>query len=196
MKDTRNLVVWAVLTAIIVLMGFTPLGYLKLGVIEITLITIPVIVGACTTGKIGGLILGGVFGLTSFIQCFGMSAFGSMLLSINPVFAGIVCIVPRMIMGFLCGLIFEKVKGKGRFLVASISAPLLNTILFTGGLLLFYGNSEYVQGMISESGGTVLKFLVAFIGINGIVEAVVCAVAGTAITAAVYKVYSKKRNGR
>ena len=77
-NKTRKLTQMALLTAIILLMAFTPLGYLRTGVVEITFIMIPVVVGAILMGPGAGAILGGVFGLTSFIQCFGMSALGPM----------------------------------------------------------------------------------------------------------------------
>ena len=44
-----------------------------------------VVIGAIILGPTAGAILGGVFGITSFIQCFGISAFGTLLFGINPV---------------------------------------------------------------------------------------------------------------
>lgn len=87
--NTTYMVEMALLIAIILIMAFTPIGYIKTFGLEITLIVVPVAVGAVVLGPTAGAILGGVFGLTSFIQCFGMSAFGAMLLSINP--AGTFC---------------------------------------------------------------------------------------------------------
>lgn len=76
-EKTRKLVQMAILIAVMLILAFTPLGYLKVGAIEITFMTIPVVVGAIILGPTAGAVLGGVFGLTSFIQCFGMSAFGA-----------------------------------------------------------------------------------------------------------------------
>ena len=81
--STKFLVEMALLVAIILIMAFTPLGYIKTAGIEITLIVVPVAVGAVTLGPAAGAILGGVFGLASFLRCFGLNAFGAMLLSIN-----------------------------------------------------------------------------------------------------------------
>ena len=81
--STKYLVEMALLVAIILLMAFTPIGYIKTAGLEITLIVVPVAVGAVTLGPTAGAILGGVFGITSFIQCFGMSQFGALLLGIN-----------------------------------------------------------------------------------------------------------------
>lgn len=64
--STKFLVEMALLVAIILIMAFTPLGYIKTAGIEITLIVVPVAVGAVTLGPAAGAILGGVFGLASF----------------------------------------------------------------------------------------------------------------------------------
>ena len=74
-KRINKLVQLGLLTAIVILMAFTPLGYLRTAGLEITFIMIPVIVGAILLGPGAGALLGGVFGLTSFVQCFGMSPF-------------------------------------------------------------------------------------------------------------------------
>ena len=195
MKNTRTLVIYALLTAIIILMAITPIGYFKVGVLEITFITIPVIVGAILLGKKAGAFLGAVFGITSFVQCFGMSAFGATLLSINPILTFILCFVPRLLMGYLCGLIFELLnKNRGGkkivpFAAASLSGALLNTILFTTALILMFGSSEYIQGI--RGGMNIAAFVAAFVGINGVTEALVCSVVGTAVSKAVYKFVNK-----
>ena len=66
--STKYLVEMALLVAIILLMAFTPIGYIKTAGLEITLIVVPVAVGAVTLGPTAGAILGGVFGITSFIN--------------------------------------------------------------------------------------------------------------------------------
>ena len=97
----------AVLAGIVVFMAFTPIGYLKLGTVEMTFIMIPVAVGAITLGEKSGAFLGLVFGISSFIQCFGLSPFGASLLAINPLYTFIMCLVPRVLMGYLCGVIYK-----------------------------------------------------------------------------------------
>lgn len=182
-----RLVLTALLTALIIVMAFTPLGYLKAGAIEITFITIPVIIGAVLLGPVGGLFLGAVFGITSFIQCFGMSTFGVALFSVSPLHTAIVCIVPRVLMGWLTAVIFKAVSSKDKtsfvqYLVASIAGPLLNTILFTGTLLLLFNNAPIIIQLKEQFGSTnVMAFAAAFVGVNGLIEAGVCAVLGTAL---------------
>jgi len=202
MKTTTNfstvkMVQLALFTAIILLMAFTPIGYIKTFGLEITLIVIPVTVGAIVLGPTNGAILGGIFGLTSFIQCFGLSAFGAMLLSINPVGTFIVCVVPRVLMGWLTGLIFKAMNRNKSirllsYPLASLAGPLLNTILFMTTLMIFFYNTDYIQGFATAMGTTnVIAFVIAFVGVNGLVEAGVNFIAGTAISKSI-DVFTKR----
>lgn len=192
--NTKTLVLYALFTAIIVLMTFTPLGYLRVGGIEITFLSIPVAIGAIMLGPVAGAVLGGIFGLSSFLQCFGLSAFGSTLFNINPIFTFILCVIPRILMGYFSGLIFAQTKKRTDsilpFGLAAIAAPVLNTVLFVGGLILLFGQSDYIQDM--QGGSSVLQFMVVFIGLNGLVEAAVGTVVGTAVSKAVYS-FAKRR---
>ena len=66
---TLGLVQVALFAALIIIMAFTPfLGYIPLGFTRATIIHIPVIMGSILLGPRKGAILGGVFGLTSFIN--------------------------------------------------------------------------------------------------------------------------------
>lgn len=109
---TQQMVQLAILVAIMLIFAYTPLGYLKVGAIEITFMVLPVAIGAILLGPICGAILGGLFGLTSFIQCFGASPFGALLLSLNPITTFITCMVPRILCGWLSGLIFQALLRK------------------------------------------------------------------------------------
>lgn len=190
----------SIFIALIILLAFTPIGYLKVGLVEITFITIPVIVGATILGFKGGLILGLVFGLSSFIQCFTGSVFGELIFSISPFSSVIVCIASRIIMGGLTGLISDlliKKNNKGTKLyphiICSICGSLLNTILFTSFLvLLYYKNPTFISFVESNglSSDNALIFMVAFVGINGLVELCV----NTIVCSAASNIYFKINN--
>ena len=49
-KQLQNMALTAVLAALVLLMSFTPLGYLKVGFVSITFLTIPVAIGAMVVG--------------------------------------------------------------------------------------------------------------------------------------------------
>ena len=65
-SSTLYMVELAMMIAIILLMSFTPLGYLRTPGLSITLLTIPVAVGAIILGPKGGAVCGFTFGATSF----------------------------------------------------------------------------------------------------------------------------------
>ena len=191
--STKFLVEMALLVAIILIMAFTPLGYIKTVGIEITLIVVPVAVGAVTLGPTAGAILGGVFGFASFLRCFGLNAFGATLLGINPFLAFLVYVPTRILVGWLTGLIYQglrktKIPYTASITVANLCCPLLNTTLFMGMLVIGFYQTEYIQSFVQTLGvSNPFWFVLAFVGINGLVEAVVCFVVGTAISAALKK---------
>lgn len=193
-KSTLYLVQMALLIAIILLMAFTPIGYIKTLGLEITLIVVPVAVGAVLMGPAGGAVLGGVFGITSFIQCFGMSPFGATLLQINPVLTFLVCVPTRILAGWIAGLVFQGMKKgkhtkKASYYVANLACPVCNTLFFMSMLCICFFQTEFIQNLAAQLGtNNVLAFVIAFVGINGLIEAIVCFVIGTAISKILVKV--------
>ncbi|MDD4715962.1 MAG: ECF transporter S component [Oscillospiraceae bacterium] len=187
MRDTGYMVRLAVLIAVILLLEFTGLGYIKVNILELTILQIPVLVGAIVLGPGAGAILGGVFGATSFFECLGKSAFGVALFAINPFYTFFVCMIPRILMGWLCGLIFRGLYrvDKTRILsygIASLAGAVLNTVFFMASLMLLFGRSDFIQSLMK--GMSVIPFVLGMVGVQGLVEAVVCFLAGTAISKA------------
>lgn len=187
-NSTANLAVTSLMAAIIVVMTFTPIGYLNIGIVEITFLMIPVAVGATICGPACGAFLGGVFGLTSFLQCFGIgrpSAFGAALLSISPISTAILCFIPRILAGLLAGLIYKAFKGKHQntsFAATSLSAGVFNTVFFVGGLIALFGTSNLSTIGLGDN---IVKIIAALVTVNAVIEWVVCLVVGLAISKAI-----------
>ena len=200
-KKIVNMTITALLTAIIAVLACTPIGFLKIGPLELTLIMIPVIIGAVTQGPAVGAFLGAVFGIVSFIQCFTGSVLGAILVSESFFKAFIVCFVPRILAGFLCGLIYSVCAKRDKkqswsLLIAGISGSLLNTVFFLGTLALLFMNMTFTPEQAASLGGldTVLNTVVSIAaGINAPIELIVCAILGTAIGKAVHTATKKIR---
>lgn len=173
----------AVLAALIILMTFTPIGYIPLGPVKMTLVTLPVAIGSIVLGKRSGLILGGVFGFTSFYTCFGMDALGNILLGVNPFYTFLMCVVPRLLCGFLPALIYDAISKKGtrRTMLAiplsGASVAIINTVLFLGSMWLFF--AENISELVGVQ--SIFGLFAAFAGTNGLIEIAVNIVVGTAI---------------
>ena len=190
-KRLAYMVELAVLLAILLMLEITGLGMFKTFGLELTILQIPVVIGAIVLGPSAGAALGCAFGLISFWECFGKSQFGVELMSINPVLTFLVCVPTRTLMGWLCGLIFraldKKLAGsKGDFVsyvVASLSGALLNTAFFMTALCLCFYHTDYIQSIASGMGsGNVLLFVVLFVGVQGLVEAALCTVVGSGVS--------------
>ena len=190
-ERTRRLVMLALLAAVLFLMAFTPLGYLKIGPLSITFNTIPVAIGAIALGPVCGAILGAVFGLTSVM---GGSALVMTLMSINPIFAGIMCFVPRILEGLLAGFIAKgfsktRIPKPVAYGATGLLTAFMNTLFFMSALVILFGGSEYVQDKWAAlaPGQNVIVFICMFVGINAVIEMASTAVVSSAVSFALYK---------
>ena len=187
------------MTGILIVMSFTPLGYFRTMGLDISLMMIPVGIGAMLIGPRAGLWLGFIFGATSFYQTMmGSSPVMMMLFNINPVFTFLLCIPTRMLMGWLTGMIFKGVHKVDRsktisYFIGGFSAAFLNTVFFMGALMLFFWNTSYIQELNASLGGlTPIMFVVAFVGVNGLLEMPASCVVGGIISKAVNRAFFKK----
>ena len=198
-KKLLKLTVNAVFIAIIAVMSFTPLGYLRLGAVEISLLAIPVAFGGAVMGVGSGALLGLAFGVSSFIQCFGMSAFGTAIMGVSPVSTFIICIIPRVLMGAGSALVYKLLKGKNvqdnvSSLISFLTAAVLNTLFFVGSFILLFGNTEFYSGLETQFATTnVIAFFAAFVGLNGLVEAVASGVFGCVVGKVISKLRSQTK---
>ncbi|MBR2851935.1 MAG: ECF transporter S component, partial [Anaerotignum sp.] len=104
--NVKDLTTLGLLTGILLVMAFTPLGYFHTFGLDISLMMIPVGIGAMLMGPKAGAWLGFIFGATSFYQAVtGASPFSAMLFNISPFHTFLLCIPTRMLMGFVTGLI-------------------------------------------------------------------------------------------
>ena len=192
--STHKLVMLAMLSAVLLVMSYTPLGYLNIGPLAISLNMIPVAIGAVALGPTGGAVLGAVFGITSFLQCVGIggtSAMGVILFEISPVLTILQRLATRALAGWLAGWVNVGMRKLTNptvsFFVTGFCAALLNTVLFMAALVLLFGNTEYLQGLMG--GKNVILFICTFVGINAVVEML----ASTLAVGAVCKVLEKTK---
>ena len=190
--ETKRLVLLAVLAGILLAMSFTPIGYLNIGPLAISLNMIPVAIGAIALGPSGGAVLGVVFGITSCLQCVGIggtSAMGVAMFEISPVLTLLQRFVPRLLAGWLAGWVYVGVNKLTNSTVASFvtgfSAALMNTVLFMTALVALFGHTEYLQNLIN--GRNILVFICAFVGINAVVEMLASTLAVGAVGTALKK---------
>ena len=181
----------AMLVAILIVLAYVnipmPMG------LSITFNMIPVAIAAIAMGLPGGMIVGGAFGLISFLQCFGIfgtSALGAALVNISPVLMFVQRFVSRLMVGEIAALVYRGMcKTKAplyvRGAVTGFSAAFFNTLFFMSLLVIFFGHTEKLAGPIAEKG--VLMYIITSVGINAVVEMAVAALVTGAACAALKK---------
>ena len=190
--DMRYLTQLALLVAVEMVMKTIGLGSVPVGPLYMSFLTVPIAVGAIVLGPMAGMILGGVFGFVSFLDAIkGASVMTSNLLAVSPVHTFVLCFGTRVLMGLCVGLVYLGMTKLCRnstvnCFATSLSAPLLNTLFFMGYIVLAFYQTEYIQSLVSAKGAVnPVMFVVLLVGFQGIVEAVVCSIAGTAVAGGV-----------
>jgi len=185
---TRKLAVTGILTAIAVILGLTPLGYIPIPPIEITLMAIPVLVGVLVEGLSTGLILGLVFGATSFLQIFlKTTPLSSLLFSVSPFRTILVVFIPRLLVPIIAWIVYKAVSGEDRepgkarsntaYALSAFAGSITNTVFFLGMMYLLYQPQAAEIALIFGTTEAGLFGALSAVGaINGIPEAIVAVI--------------------
>jgi uncharacterized membrane protein len=156
----RNMVGIALMSAIVVVLQLVG-SFIRFGPVSVSLVLIPIVVGAAVYGPAAGAVLGGTFGIVVLTQpdttaFFGISVFGTVL----------TVMAKGILAGYLAGLVFRAFGKRNTMLgvlLAAITCPVVNTGLFVVGSRLFFWD------MIQSMGGVVFLFTV-MIGVNFLAE--------------------------
>lgn len=157
----RDIVIAGVLGAVAILLGVTRLGYIPVPTAagNATIMHIPAIIGGIMQGPVVGLIVGAIFGISSFLN------------ATVPLFKDpLVSIVPRLFIGVVAWLVYVGLRRKNEYFAVGASAfigTLTNTVLVLGMAVV----RHYMTAGVALTVGIT----------NGIPEAIV----GTIVTLAV-----------
>ena len=177
----------ALLVAIQVVFTLTPLGFLPLGVMTITLMHLPTLIGAIILGPSAGAFLGFTFGISSIISANLRGTPDVMVYS--PFLSGsmwsvVIAIVPRVIFPIVTAYVYRALLKAKLFqrVSAGISAAIgtaLNTILVLSSIYLLLG--EMYATNIGVPYNTLLAAFAAVAVTNGTVEVIVAVLISVAL---------------
>ena len=191
----RDFVLLALFAAIVLLLGFTPLGMIPLPFIKMTIIHIPVILGALLLGPKYGAVLGSLFGLVSLIS----NTFSPLIplpgTANGTPLALVVCFLPRILVGVIPYYVYRAIqkvthaKKEGSIVslaVAGLSGALTNTI-FVMALIFVLFRDAYAaaKGVPADA---VLGIVLGIVGANGIPEAIGAGILVAAIGKVLFKI--------
>ncbi|WMJ22086.1 ECF transporter S component [Paludicola sp. MB14-C6] len=186
--STLKLTQLSILIALIAVLTFTPLGFIMIPPISMTILHIPVIIGAILLGPTYGGILGFSFGIMSMIRAIWSGNPGDMLFSPfasgNPLGSIVMCILPRILLGVIVGYLFlliKKADQKGyiAITVSAIIGTLLHTIMVLGCLWAFFKAFPLQQVFL------------AIVSLNALLEIASAAIFSVAICKPLFKLNNK-----
>ena len=211
-RGLKRRLILALFVALIVLLSFTPLGFIHLIFLKATTIHIPALLGAFLLGPAAGLVLGASFGLCSLLN----NSFYPGLLSFcfspfiplpgsdrGSLYALVICFLPRLILGLGAGLVggrlniqsgllttenragfFGKLRTKVPLsvLLSAALLTLLHSVLTLG--LIYLGLAPALAQSRNLDPSAVLPWLLGLVAANGLPEALVA----TLLSALLYPV--------
>jgi uncharacterized membrane protein len=183
----QNLTVNAMLIALIALMGFVPfLGFIPLGAsVSITIIHLPVLLGAALLSTRSATLLGLSFGLVSLLVVVTNPTPQPIdLFFVNP----LISVLPRILFGLFAGILFSftrrfaNLQQYGLLSLFAFLATVFHTVLVLSMLWLFA--SAELSGLF----GNLVQFIWYILSLNGLIEAMLSALLIPILTLALRRI--------
>lgn len=189
-KLRRNTLL-ALFGTIVIVQNLVPvLGNIPIGPLSITLIHITVIVAAIVLGPVQGMIIGGIWGMITFVRAFIWPTSPlAVICFTNP----LISVFPRILVGAVAGYGFlwlkKCISDRKSMVFAAMAGSMTNTLLVLGQIYLFYHNQA--PRLYAVDVRQLLPYLLGVVGTNGIPEMLLAAVTVPLIATALLKVLKK-----
>ncbi len=170
----------ALLIALIIVLQFVTSIIPPVGGFSISLVLIPIVLGAAVYGPGAGALLGGAFGAIVYINCVtGADPGGAMVFQANPVLCFLVVMGKGILAGWVSGLVYAAMKKWNphvAILCAAIVCPLVNTGTFIVCMLTFFKD---VLAAWAGGGDIIAYILTGFVLFNFVPEMIINIVFGS-----------------
>lgn len=185
--EVRKMAIIGVLAAISIMLSMTPLGFIPIGPLNLTIMHIPVIIGAVLEGPLVGIIVGLIFGFTSLLRAITMPTITNFAL-INP----LVSILPRVLIGIVAYYVYKlTIKLTKNALVSGwitgVIGSLVNTVGVLGMTYILYG-ARYAEAL-GKSASAAKTLILTLVATNGVPEAIL----GGFVVSAICVVFNKRK---
>lgn len=184
----------ALLVAILLMMNVTGIAMIPLPGQYLSIMTVPVAVGAMILGPLAGTILGTVMGCISFYTAIKtgfatltMAGYsGGLMVLINFLYT----VPTRALMGCCTGWVFKLVNRVDKtrtvsYYLGGLLAPLLNTLFFMTAFVVVLLNAPTVEALLgaellAKLQDNVVLFVAAYVGVQALIEAAAgCIISGS-----------------
>ena len=158
------------------------------GGLTLSLVLVPIVVGAVLFGPAAGALLGGVFGavVTVLVITGRAGTLSTMMWLANPVMTVLICMLKGVAAGWIAGLVAKALRRRSfvGIVVAAAVAPVVNTGLFLAGMFTVFRDVMMSFADSLGMGGTSALYfaVVVLVGINFLVELIANLVLSPAIS--------------
>ncbi len=141
-SKVKRLVGIALMMALIVVLQALSAAIPPIGGFPISLVLIPIVLGGAMYGIRAGALLGAVFGIVVYVNCYtGADPGGHMVFTASPPLCFLVVMAKGILAGSLSSLVYGAIKRLNDYvamLIAAIVCPVVNTGTFLAGMFLFF----------------------------------------------------------
>jgi len=157
--DTRTMVLGAIMTALVIILQFMG-AFVRFGPFSISLVLIPIVIGAAECGMFAGAWLGFVFGVVVLA-----SGDAAAFMAVNPIGTVITVLVKGAACGYAAAVVYRYVSRYNRYAgvaMAAIVCPVVNTGIFLLGCLVFF-----MDTISAWAGDTQIWYYMIFVLVGG-----------------------------
>ncbi len=162
-----------------------------IGGFSISLVLVPIVIGAAVYGIGAGALLGATFGAIVYINCItGADVGGAMVFNANPILCFLVVMGKGILAGMAAGAVYKAFKGKNpgvAMLLAAIVCPLVNTGIFVACMLTFFVDVLAVWA----GGGAILGYVLTGLIVANMIPEILINVILSPASARIAKVANK-----
>lgn len=166
-NTTKKIVGLGLFTAIVVVLQVLAVVIRPSGVFNISLVLVPIVVGAAMYGYKAGAWLGFVFGVVVLIT--DASAF----LAVSVPGTVVTCILKGALAGLVSGLVYSAIEKKNRILAVFVSAivcPIVNTGVFLLGCMIFFMDTINAWSQAAGYANAGAYMILGLVGVNFLIE--------------------------
>lgn len=161
--DTRKIVLLAILTAIVIILQLLG-AFIKFGPFSVTLVLMPIVIGAALMGELAGVWLGIVFGFVVLV-----SGDAAPFFAITPIGTILTVMIKGAVAGLVAGFTYRVISSINKTVgavAAAIVCPIINTGTFIIGSYIFF--LETLQGWGWDAGyiNVTTYIFAGMIGVN------------------------------
>ena len=159
-NNIRKMTGTALLMALVVVLQLLGSAIPPVGGFTISLVLIPIVLGAVLYGPKTGMLLGATFGAVVIVGCVtGTDAGGAMVFQASPILCILVVLGKGILAGLVSGMVYAGMKHKNpvlAMLLAAAVCPVVNTGTFILCMAVFF-----MEVLTAWAGGNVLGYILS-----------------------------------